>query len=81
MCEPGGVTIEYYHGQPLGILLAALRSDQGPNKSTGLAKAVIVGLDGRLVVERPATLYLRINDSAGRLDDNAGTATVEITRQ
>ena len=27
-CEPGGVTIRYYMGRPLGILLAAVRSDQ-----------------------------------------------------
>ncbi len=24
-CEPGGVTIDYYHSQPLGVLLAAVR--------------------------------------------------------
>ncbi len=27
-CEPGGVTIRYYHGQPLGILLAAVDPDR-----------------------------------------------------
>ena len=27
-CEPGGVTIRYHHGQPLGILLAAVRADE-----------------------------------------------------
>ena len=27
-CEPGGVTIRYYHGQPLGILLAAIDPDR-----------------------------------------------------
>ena len=26
-CEPGGVSIRYYHGRPLGILLAAVRPD------------------------------------------------------
>jgi len=31
-CEPGGVTIRYHRGQPLGILLAALRPDIGENK-------------------------------------------------
>ncbi len=29
-CEPGGVSIRYYHGQPLGILLAAVRPDHPP---------------------------------------------------
>jgi hypothetical protein len=78
--EPGGVTIRYHHGQPLGILLAAVRSDEPPaNGASGLIKPIVVGLDKTLVVNRPGTLYLRINDSAGRLDDNSGSARVEIT--
>jgi hypothetical protein len=40
-----------------------------------------VGLGTTLVVERPGTLYLRINDSAGSLADNRGSATVEIASE
>lgn len=80
--EPGGVTIEYYHGQPLGILLAAVRSDDRDSESpSGLVLPTVVGLDRSLVVNRPGTLYLRINDSAGSLADNSGTAQVEITQE
>lgn len=79
--EPGGVTIEYYHGRPLGILLAAVRDDDpSPSGLTGLLKPTVVGLGTTLEVKRPGTLYFRINDSAGSLADNDGSATVEITR-
>ncbi len=79
-CEPGGITIRYYHAQPLGILLAAVRSDDPQAKgSSGLTRPIVVGLDRTLSVDRPGTLYLRINDSAGSLADNAGTLSVEVS--
>jgi hypothetical protein len=78
-CEPGGVTIRYYRGLPLGILLAAVRDDDGREKSTlGLLNPIVVGLETTLVAPRSGTLYLRINDSAGSLADNAGSLEVEI---
>ena len=78
-CEPGGITIRYYHSQPLGILLAAVRSDDPQAKgSSGLTRPIVVGLDRTVSVDRPGTLYLRINDSAGSLADNAGTLSVEV---
>ena len=80
--EPGGVTIEYYHGRPLGILLAAIRSDEPQaGGSSGLVKPIVVGLDATLDVQHPGTLYFRINDSAGRLGDNSGAASVEIAQE
>jgi hypothetical protein len=80
-CEPGGVTIRYYHGQPLGILLAAVRADDASGKDpSGLLKPVVVGLATTLDVRHAGTLYLRINDSAGSLSDNAGSLSVEIAR-
>jgi hypothetical protein len=82
MSEPGGVTIEYYRGRPLGILLAAVRDDDaGAGGSSGLLAPIVVGLGTTLVVERPGTLYLRINDSPGALADNAGSAAVEVAKE
>jgi hypothetical protein len=79
-CEPGGVTIRYYHGQPLGILLAAVRPDDAdPGRPSGLLKPIVVGLETVLHFESSGTLYLRINDSAGSLADNAGSLSVEVT--
>jgi hypothetical protein len=79
MCEPGGVTVEYYHGQPLGVLLAAVRSDRAnPAKISPLIKPIVIGLTNELQVGESGTLYLRINDSAGKLADNSGSLRVKI---
>jgi len=79
--EPGGVTIEYYHGQPLGILLAAVRpDDQDPRQSTPLVKPIVVGLTTAIEPSQSGTLFLRINDSAGKLADNAGSLQVKISQ-
>jgi hypothetical protein len=81
-CEPGGVTIRYYRGQPLGILLAAVRGGEGEAEgSSGLLKPIIVGLGTTVQPQQAGTLYLRINDSPGSLDDNRGSLNVEITRE
>ncbi len=80
MSEPGGVTIRYERGQPLGILLAAVRSDDpAENSPSGLIRPIVVGLETTLTAPRSGTLYLRVNDSAGGLADNSGSAEVEIS--
>jgi hypothetical protein len=80
-CEPGGVTIRYYHGQPLGILLAAVHPDPPGPGSSPLIRPLVVGLDAMLTPQQAGTLYLRINHSAAELGDNAGSLTVEIQPQ
>ncbi|NLS93462.1 MAG: hypothetical protein GXX96_14990 [Planctomycetaceae bacterium] len=77
-CEPGGVTIRYYHGRPLGVLLAAVRSDDPHNETSVFLQPETVGLGTTIRTESAGTLYLRINDSAAELDDNAGTLDVAI---
>jgi hypothetical protein len=78
-CEPGGVTIRYYHGQPLGILLAAVRPDQPkPGSTTALLHPSIIGRAATLAPKESGTLFLKVNDSAGELDDNAGELKAEI---
>ena len=80
-CEPGGVSIRYYHGRPLGVLLAAVRPDRSNTKgSSALLRPVVVGLGTTLSPRETGTLYLRINDSAAELADNAGELKVEIER-
>ena len=78
-CEPGGVSIRYYNGRPLGILLAAVR----PDPTSGgvlcpLIRPVTVGLGTTLRPPQSGTLFLRINDSGGELDDNAGELVVGV---
>ena len=84
-CEPGGVTLRYYRGRPLGMLLGAV--DPDPTSTTppaaaakpGMLTPFAVGLDTIVEPSVTGTLYLRVNDSNGELDDNAGALTVEIT--
>jgi hypothetical protein len=78
-CEPGGVSIRYYQGRPLGILLAAVRPDHPPPGSTSvLLRPIVVGLGATLLPKESGTLLLKINDSAAELGDNAGELKVEV---
>jgi hypothetical protein len=78
-CEPGGVTLRYYYGQPLGILLAAVRNDRArPGETSGLTRPIVIGRGGTITPDITGTLYLRINDSAGKLNDNSGKLTVTV---
>ncbi len=78
-CEPNGVSIRYYRGRPLGILLGAVRPDEPTADGTSaLLRPVVVGLETTLTPEQSGTLYLRINDSAAEWSDNAGELKVDI---
>jgi hypothetical protein len=80
--EPNGVSIRYYRGRPLGILLAAVRPDHPPSDSTSaLLKPTVVGLGTTLSPTETGTLFLKINDSAGELGDNAGELKVQVVRE
>jgi hypothetical protein len=75
-CEPGGVTIDYHNGRPLGMLLGAI---DGRTKGATLADPIDIGLKATITPSASGTLYLRVNDSAGRLDDNRGELTVTVS--
>jgi hypothetical protein len=78
-CEPNGVSFRYYHGQPLGMLFAAVRPETvDPAKISPLLRPLAVGLGGQITAPHSGTLYFRINDSAAELADNKGTLTVAI---
>jgi hypothetical protein len=77
--EPGGVSIRYYRGMPLGILLACLRPDRPETPSAKhFLHPQVIGLQGTFTPSVDGTLYLRINDSAGELHDNAGSLRVVV---
>lgn len=80
LCEPGGVSIRYYQGKPLGVLLASLRSDdhEQPNDASFVAPKV-VGLGCEWTSANDGTLYFRVNDSAAELRDNRGTLEVVLS--
>jgi hypothetical protein len=74
-CEPGGITIEYHDGRPLGMLLGAIDARDG---NTTLASAFDIGLGTTITPKASGTLYLRVNDAAGELDDNRGQLNITI---
>ncbi|MDO5579610.1 MAG: hypothetical protein Q4G69_00610 [Planctomycetia bacterium] len=72
-CTPGGITLRYYQGYPIGQLLGILlTSDAGSDR------IFPIGNGTRITPERSGTLYLKINDSGGRVEKNKGTFKVRI---
>jgi hypothetical protein len=77
-CEPGGISIRYLHGRPLGVLMAAVHPDGPHSGSSALAMPIIVGTETKIRPSTSGTLYLRINNSAGELDSASGSLTVRV---
>jgi hypothetical protein len=79
-CEPNGVTLRYYKGQPYGMLLGAVRTDDLPDgETTLLATPLAIGLRMPIISEKSGTLHFRINESTAEYDDNTGKLTVRVT--
>ena len=85
-CESNGVTLEYYRGQPLGMLTAGvLFSDpQRQNTKGALAWRVLsipaAGPEREITVPVDGVLCFRINESPAKLDDNKGALDVRCQR-
>ena len=77
-CEPGGVTIRYFRGRPLGVLLAMVLPDGFVAGQTRWPEAIAIGPGRKLSPNEAGTLYLKINDSPAELADNAGTLKVTV---
>jgi hypothetical protein len=73
--EPGGITIRYYNGLPLGMLLGTLRSTKNPTK---FADPLAIGLEATIAPDEDSVLYLRVNDSPAEMSDNEGHAVVRF---
>ncbi|MCH8923634.1 MAG: hypothetical protein IIA67_10865 [Planctomycetes bacterium] len=77
--EAQGVSIRYHKSRPLGVLLGAVR----PEKFTtgdiiALTRPFAVARRATITPKKTGTLYLKINDSAGELGDNAGELSVTV---
>jgi hypothetical protein len=80
-CEPGGVTLHYLDGQPLGMLLGAVRPDRiSPQGTSELSSPQPIGLGKMWTPQQTGTLYLRINDRTRGLADNMGNLNVNISQ-
>ncbi len=81
-CEPGGITIKYHQGQPLGLLVGAVRDESQPlTELSPLTRPEPVGLSRIWTPTSSGTLFLKINESAADLADNHGSLTVRISIQ
>lgn len=82
-CEANGITLEYYRGRPLGILLAG---NLDPDKTApddqvrGLLNPVSIGNGSEFTATNDGFLCLRINESPSRMDDNDGTLEVSVEK-
>lgn len=76
-CEPGGITIEYYRGHPLGMLMAGSVAEQDGAK--GLLQQQPIGLNGVFTAESDGFICFRVNESPANLDDNSGSLIVTIS--
>jgi hypothetical protein len=89
--EPQGISIRYHDGRPLGLLLAAIRSEPAVSpgatpansisaaSSTTMLDTIAIGKETHFAPLHTGTLYLRINDFWNELSDNEGEYLVEMT--
>lgn len=75
--EPDGISIDYFDGQPIGTLLACLRSTE-PQPTETMLRILPIGRERTFVAPLTGTLYLRVNDAWNRLADNRGSFTVTV---
>ena len=79
--DPGGITLHYSSGQPLGVLQATLIP---PEKIRGdyfnASRVQLIGREKHWTPDQSGTLYIRINNKASRLPDNEGSIRVDIQR-
>ncbi|MBM4000179.1 MAG: hypothetical protein FJ297_11700 [Planctomycetes bacterium] len=73
--EPNGITLHYYRGKPLGMLLAAVVPNSDPAR---IGVPIEIGLHADLRPNVSGRLYWKINESAADLADNEGRYSVRI---
>lgn len=79
LCEPQGVTIEYFRDQPLGKLLMTLlhQIDDEP-ESTESLRSVPVGEAANIRASTAGELFFKINETYSGLADNSGQIAITL---
>ena len=85
-CEADGITIEYYRGRPLGKLIAVIKpavinpavDTAAKSPLTDPSQWIELGTKSVITAPVSGTLYIRINESPARLDDNEGSLKVSL---
>jgi len=87
--QAGGITIDYYSGQPLGKLMACVVPEKLSQEDVAAVRAfdsICIGAGGMIagsepkahIVPNDGVLWLRTNESPARLGDNSGNLEVSI---
>lgn len=90
--EPEGITLRYDRGFPLGTLIGCVVPRDIPGQSSkeprefldrehGFFHPFPIGSQFRWTAEQNGALFLRINDSNGELEDNAGSFSASLSRE
>jgi hypothetical protein len=79
--EARGISIRYHAGQPIGKLVATIRSPSLSEKTpyTTMLRVIPIGQDVQFTPEVPGTLYFRVNDFWNELGDNSGIYRVKLS--
>lgn len=82
-CEPEGITIEYFGGQPLGRVVGLVVAADGNRgqESPGKTEFIAVGPKVEWTTQQTGALLLKVNEPPQRLGDNAGTVDISIKLQ
>jgi hypothetical protein len=80
IAEPGGITIAYVQGAPIGQVQYALQGDRAILAGMSeLTRPQALGSE-QVVTTSGEVLFLRINDLSNQLDDNQGQVEVRLER-
>jgi hypothetical protein len=76
--EPCGITYQYFRGNPLGCVIAAVVSNESI-QSTERWKTMRIGNGAIVESTKSGRLYLKVNESSNELRDNEGVISVEFS--
>ncbi len=81
LCNPEGVTIDYYRGEPLGKVIMTIAAGQPEESdSTQPIDVIAVGRHAEVKVPKAGELHFRVNESNRGLGDNSGSVQVSIKK-
>ncbi|MDG1874803.1 MAG: hypothetical protein P8J27_12890 [Mariniblastus sp.] len=82
-CQSNGITIQYYRGQPLGMLQAGVfcpTAGTPKEQIRGLLTPLSVGISAEIEFDNDGILCFRINESPAHLDNNQGALEVTVEK-
>lgn len=81
ICEPQGVTLDYFNGEPLGKLVACVEKPASENGQRFKDwKVIPIGKQRTFTAPSAGRLFLRVNDAWNALEDNSGSLTIHLRR-